>query len=169
MDTKRSLYEIEINVVKSDDFDYTKKLVVFNVIGQSDKLPLWHECDILVCSNSGYLTEIEIKRSYADFLNDFKKKHDHKSNYIKNFYYCIPEKIKDKVLNFLNTFENKEDWRINAGIIVFYEDTDWIDIVKNPKENKESIKLTLEQKYYLARLGCLRIITLKKKIVKLKK
>lgn len=98
-----------------------------------------------------------------------KKKHDHKSNYIKNFYYCIPEKIKDKVLNFLNTFENKEDWRINAGIIVFYEDTDWIDIVKNPKENKESIKLTLEQKYYLARLGCLRIITLKKKIVKLKK
>lgn len=74
MDTKRSLYEIEINVVKSDDFDYTKKLVVFNVIGQSDKLPLWHECDILVCSNSGYLTEIEIKRSYVDFLNDFKKK-----------------------------------------------------------------------------------------------
>ena len=78
MDTKLSLYEIELRIARSRDFDYTKKLVVFNVIGQGSVLPLWHECDVLVCTKIGYLTEIEIKRSYADFLNDFKKEHTHK-------------------------------------------------------------------------------------------
>ena len=69
MNTSRKLYEIELIIAKSKKFDYTKKLVVFNVNGISDVLQIWHEYDVLVCTNTNYLTEIEIKRSYADFLN----------------------------------------------------------------------------------------------------
>lgn len=165
MDTKLSLYEIELRIARSRDFDYTKKLVVFNVIGQGSVLPLWHECDVLVCTKIGYLTEIEIKRSYADFLNDFKKEHTHKSRYIKQFYYCVPIKIKDKVREFLETYENQDDWRAKAGIITYYDDSKWIDIVKAPSQNKDALKLTLEQMYYLARLGSMRVLTLKRKII----
>lgn len=35
---------------------------------------LQYEADFVVVSKSGYLTEVEIKRSYSDFLADFKKK-----------------------------------------------------------------------------------------------
>ena len=122
-----------------------------------------------MCTNTGYLTEIEIKRSYADFLNDFKKKHSHLSRYIKNFYYCVPFKIKDKVINYLNSIENKTDWRATADVIVFYEDYDWIDIVRVSAVNEKCQKLSLEQKLYLARLGSMRVITLKKKILRIEK
>ena len=169
MDTSRKLYEIELIIAKSREFDYTKKLVVFNVNGNSGVLPIWHECDVLVCTNTGYLTEIEIKRSYADFLNDFEKKHTHWSSYIKNFYYCVPFKIKDKVINYLNSIENKNDWRATAGAMVFYEDYDWIDIVRVPAVNGKCQKLSIEQKLYLARLGNMRVITLKKKVLRIEK
>lgn len=169
MDTKRSLYEIEVALAKSSWFNFLDKIVVFNALCEGSTLPIWHECDMLVCTKAGYLAEIEIKRSFSDFLADFKKKHDHQSDYIKNFYYCVPSSIKDKVLNFLDSFENKEDWRVKAGVIVFYEDNDWIDIVKSPVENKGSIKLTVEQKLYLARLGCIRVVSLKRKIMKMEK
>ena len=169
MDTSRKLYEIELIIAKSREFDYTKKLVVFNVNGISDVLQIWHECDVLVCTNTGYLPEIEIKRSYADFLNDFKKNHSHLSRYIKNFYYCVPFKIKDKVINYLNSIENKNDWRATAGVIVFYEDYDWIDIVRVSAVNGKCQKLSIEQKLYLARLGNMRVITLKKKVLRIEK
>ena len=77
MDTNRTLYEIEVALAKLPEFDYRKNIVVFNVQGISRLMPIYHECDMLVCSKSGYLTEIEIKRSWSDFLADFKKKHNH--------------------------------------------------------------------------------------------
>lgn len=169
MDTSRKLYEIELIIAKSREFDYTKKLVVFNVNGISDVLQIWHECDVLVCTNAGYLTEIEIKRSYTDFLNDFKKKHSHYSSYIKNFYYCVPFKIKDKVINYLNSIDNKNDWRANAGVIVFYDNYDWIDIERVSVVNKKCQKLSFEQKLYLARLGSMRVIALKSKILRIER
>lgn len=169
MDTKRKLYEIEIALAKSREFDFSQKLVVFNVFGSGSVLPIWHECDVLVCTNAGYLSEIEIKRSYSDFLNDFKKEHDHQSKYIKNFYYCVPLKIKDRVADFLDNFENRDDWRTKAGIIVFHEDSDWISVERVPKPNNECVKITTEQKLYLARLGSMRVMNLKRKILKLEK
>ena len=71
-DTKLSLYEIECALAESRKFDYIRNLVVFNVKGQSEILPLHHECDMLVCSKAGYLTEVEIKRSWSD-LSDVEK------------------------------------------------------------------------------------------------
>lgn len=73
-DTHRTLYEIEVALAKFPTFDFRKNIIAFNVNGWSERLPIQHECDMLVCSKSGYLTEIEIKRSWTDFLADFKKK-----------------------------------------------------------------------------------------------
>lgn len=168
-DTNLHLYDIELRIARSDEFDYTKKLVVFNVTGRSGILPLWHECDVLVCTGAGYLTEIEIKRSYADFLNDFRKKHTHKSNYIKSFYYCVPEKTKEKVLSFLSSYENRDDWRAAAGVITYRDESKWIDIVRNPIQNKDVLKLSIEQMLYLARLGSMRVLSLKRKILNMNK
>lgn len=49
-----------------------------------------HECDLLVLSRAGYLTEVEIKISRSDFMADFKKKHTHKSDIISAMYYAVP-------------------------------------------------------------------------------
>lgn len=123
MDTNRELLEIETALARHDKFNFIKNIAVFNVNGVNENLPIYHECDMLVLSKSGYLTEIEIKRSWSDFLTDFKKKHNH-HNYpiIKYFYYCVPVSIYEKVRNRLE----------------------------------------------LARLGTMRIITLKENILKLK-
>lgn len=101
MDTNRTLYEIEVALCNTDKFSYIKNIIAFNVIGVSSLLLIDHECDMLVLSKSGYLTEIEIKRSWSDFRADFKKKHCHESELIKYFYYCVPLSIKDKVSQFL--------------------------------------------------------------------
>lgn len=171
-DTNRTLYEIEVALSKHPKFDFRKNIVAFNINGLSERLPIFHECDMLVCSKSGYLTEIEIKRSWSDFLADFKKKHSHESEgLIKYFYYCVPDTIYDRVKNYL--FDNIVKC---AGIITYTEDLLiqikpikiplWIDITKDsigiPNNNYK--RLFLEQQLELARLGAMRVIGLKEKI-----
>lgn len=172
MDTNRTLYEIEVALAKYRDFDFRKNIVAFNVNGWSERLPIFHECDMLVCSKSGYLTEIEIKRSWSDFLADFKKKHHHESEgLIKYFYYCVPDSLYEKVRDYL--CENKVDC---AGIITYTEDL-YIQIKAvrifshfgEPKDyigitNEGYKKLFLEQQLEIARLGAMRVIGLKEKI-----
>lgn len=72
---------------------------------------------MLVLSKNGYLTEIEIKRSWEDFLADFKKKHKHNSELIKYFYYCVPISLLDKVYDYL--YDNDIEY---SGIITYTED-----------------------------------------------
>lgn len=76
------------------------------------------ESDLLVVTEAGYATEVEVKVSYADWAGDAKKdkwepsvhtyrhngaygKHDiHEVRgwkYIKKFYYAVPQSIADKV------------------------------------------------------------------------
>lgn len=167
-DTNRTLYEIEVALAKYRDFDFRKNIVAFNVNGWSERLPIFHECDMLVCSKSGYLTEIEIKRSWSDFLADFNKKHKHEPRgLIKYFYYCVPDSIYEKVRDYL--FENVVKC---AGIITYTEDL-YIQIKSikvNEKRcyigmsNPDCKKLFLEQQLELARLGAMRVIGLKEKI-----
>ena len=172
-DTNLSIYEIENIISKSNEFNYVKNLVAFNVIGASENLRIGHECDVLVCSKAGYLTEIEIKRSFTDFLADFEKEHDHSSDLIKNFYYCIPLKLKDKALEHLkNIPEGKEkDRRYEAGIITYSENGDPRELTTwtISKTNWNAHKLFIEQKFELARLEAMRTVKLKEKIVTLTK
>lgn len=167
-DTNLSIYEIENIISKSNEFNYVKNFVAFNVIGASENLCIGHECDVLVCTKAGYLTEIEIKRSFTDFLADFEKEHDHSSELIKTFYYCVPLKIKDKVLEYLEHKPEKEDHRFDAGVLVYTEDG-LLSTVKLPRPNWSSRKLFIEQKMELMRLEAMRVVKLKEKIISLTK
>ena len=168
-DTNLSIYEIENIISKSNEFNYVKNFVAFNVIGMSDNLRIGHECDVLVCSKAGYLTEIEIKRSYIDFLADFEKEHDHSSELIKNFYYCVPLKIKDKVLEYIrNKPEGTTDHRFDAGVLAYTEDGKLLTITM-PTINWYAHKLFIEQKMEMMRLEAMRVVKLKDKIISLTK
>lgn len=75
------------------------------------------EADLLVIQPSGYVTEIEIKISVSDYLNEFRaetkkekhlrlkaamesglcKKKKHNPNLIKHFYYAFPQELWPKI------------------------------------------------------------------------
>jgi len=169
MDTNLSIETIEVAIAESDKFNYLRNLVVYNVTANSTLVS--HECDVLVMSKAGYLTEIEIKRSWSDFLADFKKKHNHidKTNdKIKHFYYCVPLSIVEKVKKYL--FEND----IIFNDIITYDDDAKLNIVKCEHSEKveEILKdkawstehLWLEQQFTLARYGAMRSVKCKQRI-----
>lgn len=124
-----------------------------------------HECDLFLIKKSGVAVEIEIKRSKSDFLADFKKGHNHKDgqNRITEFYYAFPE----------NLYESCKDLvPENVGIIVCYRYVNYKNencvsatIKRRPKRIKGARKLTLEEQLKVARLGTLRIWSLKEKII----
>lgn len=169
-DTNRSLLEIELAL--AEEFGWKRNVIVFNVNGLSGKLPIFHECDMLVMTKAGYLTEIEIKRSFTDFCNEFKKRHHHESYGpdIKEFWYCVPQgtlqKVKEKLL---------ENGWCPSGIITYDEKLNLRynlvpDIPNSVRLFSDSPRpLSLEQQLELARLGAMRQITLRKKIQKLEK
>lgn len=174
-DTNRTLYEIEVALAKSQYFNYLRNIVAFNVNGLSGVLPIFHECDMLVCSKSGYLTEIEIKRSWSDFLADFKKKHKHEGEgLISYFYYCVPECLYEKVKEYLYEHEVKCSGIITYNEVLYIEIRsatikgymgDSFEVTNKSLPSKK--KLFLEQMLEIARLGAMRVVMLKEKLNKL--
>lgn len=169
MNTKRTLYEIEVGLAKLDEFNYIKNIVAYNVYGLGASLNIGHECDMLVLNKSGYLSEIEIKRSWEDFKNDFKKKHSYESygNIIKYFYYCIPETIYDKVIEYIS--DKKRTYNM---IITYDEELNFKFHTINVGEFEPNLKyrkLFLEEQLQVARFGAMRAVKLKEKIIFLNK
>ena len=145
-------------------FGVRTNIIVPNV---SWGLPGMHECDLFIIKMSGYGVEIEIKRSKSDLLADFNKGHQHKDrfNRIKEFYYAFPESM-------LKTCE--ELIPKDAGIIVCKR-SDWgkklvhATFHRDPVPIRTARKLTPEEQFKVARLGTMRIWTLKNKIIQLQK
>lgn len=168
LDTNLSVEEIELAIYDSYLFNNKTDLFVPNV---SYGL-LNHEADMIIMSKSGYLTEIEIKRSFSDFKADFKKKHNHLDPCIENFYYLVPISIKDKVMEVL--YEKFPDYKekpwVMPGVLV-YDEEGVIDKVKESGTGYRSNarKLFLEEKFTLARLGCYRYWNKKKQLLLLEK
>ena len=118
-------------------------------------LPSLHECDILVLSKNNYATEIEIKISRADLLKDSKKWHRHQHKLIKKLFYAIPSYLEDIAL------ETIPD---TAGLYI--EHNNKLKMIRKAKARPDALKWTSDERYQLARLGTLRILDLKRKIVK---
>ena len=119
-----------------------------------------HECDLFIIKKSGYAIEVEIKRSVSDLKADFKKEHNHSDQRIKELYYAMPEDIYNKCVDLIP---------INAGIIVVMENG-WgfyAKIKRKAKGQSNSRKLTTEEQLSIARLGTMRIWSLKSKIISL--
>ena len=122
-----------------------------------NKTMLWkeivnHECDMLIVTKNYYLTEVEIKISLSDLKADFKKKHQHKDENIKNFYYAFPEEMKEKALELIP----KE-----CGILIAVEKKcsipyRMIECYRKPKINKEAKPVNDIVLSKIYRLGYLR-------------
>ena len=149
---------INMELILVHHFKPRTKLIVPNV---SWGLGI-HECDLLILSQTGYATEIEIKVSAYDLVKDKKKRHKHDSHKIKYLYFAIPHYLEELI------GEIPE----RAGVIIVrpsnYNGKLFCDIVRKPKVHGH-YKFSEEERYKLARLGALRIWTLKQNIQKLKK
>lgn len=110
-----------------------------------------HEADLIWINGNDYLTEVEIKCSYSDFLTDFKKKEKHRTKYTKAVYYAFPHNMykrnEEKIRKVL-TEKFPE-----AGVIIVNEEEIAVDIIKNAEYfNVE--KIPIEAKTGLMRIGC---------------
>ena len=106
-DTNLTIEQVEHLIVRMEEFNVRQHIVVPNVSWGF----LNHEADLLVLSNQGYLTEIEIKRAWQDFKKDFTKDHTHEDPRLTYFYYAVPEKIVPAVMQYLYKTELIKDWR----------------------------------------------------------
>jgi len=151
MDYKTTL-EIEVRVARY--MDICTNTIVPNI---SWGLGI-HECDLMVVSSAGYVTEIEIKVSKSDLLAESKKKHSHDDPRIKNFYFAVPSDLADFALEHIPE---------RAGLIIVSKDGQ-VRTMKSPVHNHKAEKLTPEEHLKVARLGSMRMWGLKEKIIKYK-
>jgi hypothetical protein len=147
---------IEIETLVAQHWNVRQNIIVPNVHWGLNL----HECDLLILSNSNYATEIEIKVSKSDLKKDLEKKHQHKSKLIKFLYFAIPESLETEI-SFIPE---------HAGIIVCreFKPGDYhprIKIIRQPKRNEFSVRWNDKQVQQLMRLGCMRIWSLKHKVV----
>lgn len=157
-----SLIDMELSI--SHLFDYRRNIIVPNLSWGFSM----HECDLFIVRESGYAIEVEIKRSKSDLLKDFKKGHNHEDrlNRICEFYYAIPTELYDSCKDMIPE---------TSGIILCENVLKWdkkikhtAKIIKKPKRIKNARKLTSDEILKVARLGALRIWSLKEKLSNLK-
>lgn len=144
---------MEMECAIANHFGIQKNIIVPNI---SWGMGL-HECDVLILSKAGYLTEVEIKRSRADLKKDEKKKHSHKSNKIKQLYFAIPRKLE----NCLDLIPP------HSGVLIIekFNDTKMLVFtVREPEINYKAKKMEEKDEQTMLRLGCLRIWNLKKRL-----
>lgn len=127
---------------------------------------LEYEADFVVISKSGYMTEVEIKRSLADLKADFHKSHTHDAEQVYYFYYCVPEKIYDKAIEFLHNCK-LGDCNADYPAVLYYTETGKIVYpgFGNKYSKGKHRKLFIEEILQVARLGQLRYWNLLEKRV----
>jgi len=154
-----TLYEMEIAISKL--YGIRQHIIVPNLSWGF----LSHEADLFIIKRSGFGVEVEIKRSLQDMKADKNKGHNHidKQNRINEFYYAFPIELLEKCKPFVPE---------GAGIIICHKSHDnsyqtYAKFNRDAIKIKNSRKLTIEEQLTVARLGCLRITSLKEKIVRL--
>lgn len=171
MDTKLTIQQIHLALRNSGLWNPRTDIMIPNL--SWGLLP--YEADFVVVSKSGYLTEVEIKRSWEDFKADFKKKHNHDAEQVYYFYYCVPVSIIGKVKEFLME-KYGEGYSLCAPAVLWYDENgkvrEAIDdnlrcfgmhYASSISPNVKHRKLFLEEQLTVARLGQLRYWSLLEK------
>jgi len=134
-----------------------------------------HEVDILKVTPAGYATEIEIKISKADLKKDAEKKHKHESNLLKYFYFAVPDYLVEfALLNIpdragLLSVSRVKRAGYRASINIYYDVPPIrVHVIREAKKNPIALKWSEEQVKKLLRIGVMRILGLKRKILKYK-
>ncbi len=142
----------EIQALLAEHFGIRNNIIVPNVSwGLLD-----YEADLLIMNKTGYVTEIEIKRSWSDFLADFKKDDvAHKSELIYQFWYCVPEELYSKCIEKLKEVYKDSLDRPN---VISYSDSGILNFHGKSASycRGNHRKLFLEEQLKLARLGTMR-------------
>ena len=141
--------------VATDIFHWRKYVVVPNV--SWGLLP--HEADMIAMTDAGYLSEVEIKVSKADFLAD-REKYKHKlaesrgpHELIKEFYYAMPTTVWEKC--------KPDDLPTGAGLILCGQRNEWGNDIKarvaqKATPNLGARKMRDDERHQLMRLGYMR-------------
>lgn len=159
---KITTIEIECEIAKH--FGIRQNIIVPNI---SWGLIGMHECDMFIIKKTGFAVEVEIKISRSDLLADFKKEHNHvdRGNRICEFYYAMPKELYEKCKDLIPE---------GAGIFI----TEWIysdyyekwslytRMQREATRIKGARRLTDAEQMKVAKLGTMRIWTLKAKIIK---
>lgn len=162
MDTKLSIDQIHLALRNSGMWNKRADIMIPNLYwGMLD-----YEADFVVISKSGYMTEVEIKRSLADFKADFNKSHTHNAEQVYYFYYCVPEKIYDKAIEFLRHHYTENTNADYPAVLYYTEDGQIINPGFGSRYQRgRHRKLFLEEILQVARLGQLRYWNLLEKII----
>ena len=124
-----------------------------------------HEADFVSIDKNGYLTEVEIKRSFEDFKADFKKKNYHDTDErVSRFGYFVPKSILKECIDYNN--EHCKDVTFNGKPYFVFGFTDDGKVYNGEEHilkgnfsyssNPKSRKLFLEEKLKVAHIGCMR-------------
>lgn len=135
-------------------FHWRKFIVVPNV--SWGLLP--HEADLIAMTDAGYLSEVEIKVSKADFLAD-REKYKHRlaeahgqHELIKEFFYAMPTQVWDKC--------KPDDLPPGAGLILVsrdeYDRKPRAHIAQKPTTNGRARKVRDDERLQLMRLAYMR-------------
>ncbi len=150
----------EMECALANWLNYRANLIVPNVYwGMTG----FHECDLLVVSKAGYLTEIEIKVTKSDLRADKKKWHGHRSLRIKRLFFALPDYLEHCV----------DLVPERAGIILVRPEGNVPGVypyhprcraTRPAQRNKDAGKISEADRYKIARLGALRIWNLKRQL-----
>lgn len=145
-----ALTTAEMELVISRYFRPRVNIVVPNV---SWGMNVRYECDLVVLNQTGYAHEVEIKISRNDLINDLKKKHHHDHHDFRSLWFAVPTHL----LKYIEFIPRR------AGILAVTSKRR-VHVLAKPEINHAARKYTDADRYKLARLGYLRIWTLKQKI-----
>lgn len=110
-----------------------------------------HEADLIWINDNDYLTEVEIKTSYSDFLADFKKKEKHLTKYTRAVYYAfLWDMYKENEGKIKKVLVEKFP---EAGVIIVGMGGFIVGTVKVAEYFKVE-KIPVEVKIGLMRIGC---------------
>lgn len=154
--TKIKTIDIEIAIMR--EFNYRQNLIVPNITSMYDVLDF--ETDMLVLTKANLAYGFEIKISKSDLKKDFEKIQHKNINYFrkfKYFYYAIPSELVEYAQTIIPSHFGIWALDINErGFKRFYE-------VRKPVKLFDHY-FTNSQRYEIARLGAMRIYTLKLKL-----
>lgn len=157
---------VEMECALASWFNYRVNLIVPNVHWGMNI----HECDLLVVSKAGYVTEVEIKRTVADLRAEAKKRHNHDmgnaKRLIKYLYFALSSQMLKKDMEQHQMIRDLVP--AHAGILIVHtkEEVGHRQKVRRWREalpNKMATKISEKERYQIARLGAMRIWNLKRR------
>lgn len=167
--TQVSCLDIELAIMR--EFNFRQNLIVPNISNMMGIVPF--ETDMLVLTKSLYAYGFEIKVSKSDLKADFKKPQHSNFDKIHNgktgleryygkfkyFYYAVPEQLKEYALEVIPDF---------CGLWVLAKrEYPYLNKFYQAKEPKKLFdrKWSEKERFEIARLGTMRIYSLKQSII----